>query len=282
MIWTNHYVDFSTAPQRQKLCLAYHLLPQVSFPIPVTPPPCRLLSGPAPAGGSQSPLSPHPFPPPAGSSPAACCMHGPYLYLYHSTHPGWKSCTYSAYCSCCTMNSVRKKKILSFICYSNKQYSSSPVVASVHCSTVSHFLWPQGLSLTRLLCPWDSPGKNTGVGSHFLLQGIFSTQGWNPGLLHCRQILYCLSHQGRFPSSWCSINVCYMISIKCKERERQTERGKERWRMCLFSLEKRRCKGLTNLVKDIDSLWRAPGYQLDLHWSRLTSWWISAPIAIFP
>ena len=44
---------------------------------------------------------------------------------------------------------------------------------------------------TRLLCPWDSPGKNTGVGCHTLLQGIFLTQGLNPCLLHCRQILYC-------------------------------------------------------------------------------------------
>ena len=42
----------------------------------------------------------------------------------------------------------------------------------------------------------DSPGKNTGVGCHALLYGIFLTQGSNPGLPHCRQILYCLSHQG--------------------------------------------------------------------------------------
>ena len=47
-----------------------------------------------------------------------------------------------------------------------------------------------------LLCLWDSLGKNTGVGIHFLLQGNFLTQGSNPGLLHCRQVLYCLSHQG--------------------------------------------------------------------------------------
>ena len=40
----------------------------------------------------------------------------------------------------------------------------------------------------------DSPGKNTGVGCHSLLQQIFPTWGWNPGLLHCRQILYHLSH----------------------------------------------------------------------------------------
>jgi len=41
----------------------------------------------------------------------------------------------------------------------------------------------------------DSPGKNTGAGCHALLQGIFPTQGSNPGLPYCRRILYCLSHQ---------------------------------------------------------------------------------------
>ena len=54
-----------------------------------------------------------------------------------------------------------------------------------------HGLWP-----TRLLCPWDSPGKSTGVGCRALFQGIFLTQESKPGLQHCRQILYCLSHQG--------------------------------------------------------------------------------------
>ena len=47
---------------------------------------------------------------------------------------------------------------------------------------------------TRLLCPWNFPFRNTGVGCHFLLQGIFSIQGLNLGLLLCRQILYHLSH----------------------------------------------------------------------------------------
>ena len=54
----------------------------------------------------------------------------------------------------------------------------------------------QGLQPARFLCPWDSPGKNTGVGCHVLLQGIFLTQELNPGLLHCRQILYRLSYKG--------------------------------------------------------------------------------------
>ena len=48
----------------------------------------------------------------------------------------------------------------------------------------------------QLLPSMDSPGKNTGVGCHLLLQGIFPTQGSNPGLPHYRQTLYPLSHQG--------------------------------------------------------------------------------------
>ena len=49
----------------------------------------------------------------------------------------------------------------------------------------------------RLLCPWNSPGENTGVGCHYLLQGIFPTQGSNLGLLrYGRQMLSCLSRQG--------------------------------------------------------------------------------------
>ena len=48
----------------------------------------------------------------------------------------------------------------------------------------------------ELYSPWNSPGQHTGVGSLSLLQGIFPTQGLNPGLLHCRRILYQLSHKG--------------------------------------------------------------------------------------
>ena len=52
------------------------------------------------------------------------------------------------------------------------------------------------LEPTRFRCPWDFPGKNTGVGCHFLLQGIFPTQELNPSLLHNRRILYQLSYKG--------------------------------------------------------------------------------------
>ena len=59
------------------------------------------------------------------------------------------------------------------------------------CSVVSDSLQPHGL-----YNPWNSPGQNTRMGSLFLFQGIFPTQGWNPGLPHCRWILYQLSPKG--------------------------------------------------------------------------------------
>ena len=60
----------------------------------------------------------------------------------------------------------------------------------------------------------DSPGKNTGMGCHALLQGIFPTQGLNPGFLHCRQILYHLSpRQNRSPPNCTTIN-CNMYKQK--------------------------------------------------------------------
>ena len=65
--------------------------------------------------------------------------------------------------------------------------------AAVHRVTKSQ---TQLSNWTGLHSPWNSPGQNTGVGSCSLLQGLFPTQGWNPGLPHCRRILYQLSYQG--------------------------------------------------------------------------------------
>ena len=65
-------------------------------------------------------------------------------------------------------------------------------------SVVSSSLWFHGLQPGRLLpLSTEFSSKNTGVGSHSLFQGILQNQGSNLGLLHCRQILYPLSHQGR-------------------------------------------------------------------------------------
>jgi len=68
---------------------------------------------------------------------------------------------------------------------------ASIVLVAQSCPT----LLTRGLQLTRLLYPWTSPGKNTRVGFHFLLQGIFPAQRSNPSLLHCWQIPYHLSYQ---------------------------------------------------------------------------------------
>ena len=67
---------------------------------------------------------------------------------------------------------------------------------SVSHSVASNFLQPHGLQPTQLPYPWSSPGKNPGMGCHFLVQGIFSTQRLNLGLPRCRQFLDHLSHQG--------------------------------------------------------------------------------------
>ena len=62
------------------------------------------------------------------------------------------------------------------------------ITVCVSCSAMSDSLQPPRTVPARLLCPWNSPGKNTGVGCHSLFQGVIPTQGWNMSLLHCRQI----------------------------------------------------------------------------------------------
>ena len=78
-------------------------------------------------------------------------------------------------------------------------------------SHVKPFVIPCSLPAS-LLCPWNSPGQNTRVGSYSLLQGIFPTQELNPSLPHCRQILYCLSHQGSL-NRLIYIHICVYIYI---------------------------------------------------------------------
>ena len=63
------------------------------------------------------------------------------------------------------------------------KYRTRNEVVFVSCSIVPDALQPHGLHPTRLLCPWDFPGKDTGVGCHFLLQGNFQTQGSSLRLL---------------------------------------------------------------------------------------------------
>ena len=83
----------------------------------------------------------------------------------------------------------------------------------VSCSVMPNSLQSHGLQRTRLLYPWDFPGKDIGVFCHFLLQGIFPTQGSNLGLLHCRETLYRLS--------------CMVLAQKQKSRSMEQD-GKPR------------------------------------------------------
>ena len=88
---------------------------------------------------------------------------------------------------------------------------------SVSRSVMSDSLWPHGLYPARLLCPWDPSGKNTGMGCHSLLLQIFPTQGSNPGLLRCRQILYHLSYyQGSPITSSARIIIKVPGSLRAK------------------------------------------------------------------
>ena len=83
-----------------------------------------------------------------------------------------------------------------------KQQGSYFSILTTHClswcvwKSLSH-VWLFATPWT--ICPWNSPGHDTGVGSPSLLQGVFPTQRLNPGLPHCRQILYQLSHKGSWP-----------------------------------------------------------------------------------
>ena len=97
------------------------------------------------------------------------------------------------------------------------------ICVCVDCSVMSNSLQPHGLYLTRLLCPWDSPGQNTGWGCHLLLQAIFLTWGMSPALLPCRKFLYHLSYNKSnredlsllFHASVVCVCVCVVFSFAC-------------------------------------------------------------------
>ena len=93
---------------------------------------------------------------------------------------------------------------------------------SVSCSVLSDCLQPHGIQPTRLLCPWNSPGENTWVGCHFLLQSIFPTKGLNPhllSLLHWQAWSLLLGPPGSPLSEWLSskgqeITCCQGYSVQ--------------------------------------------------------------------
>ena len=143
--------------------------------------------------------------------------------------------------------------------------SSSPVVIygcekSESHSVVSDSLWPHGV-----YCPWNSPGQNSRVPSLSLLQGIFPTQGSNPGLWYRRWILYQLSHKGNpwiweldYKENWALNNWCFWTvllektlenPLDCKEIQPVHPKGNQPW---IFI-------GRTDAEAEIPILWPPDG-----------------------
>ena len=115
------------------------------------------------------------------------CVYFYWVYIYR-----WSCCvSYQA-----LINAVKTlSKVIYLFTFSlalSKSFScfKSSVQSCSVTSVVSSILWTHGLWPTRLLYPWDFPGRNSGVDCHVLLQGIFLSQGLNAFFLHCRQILY--------------------------------------------------------------------------------------------
>ena len=108
----------------------------------------------------------------------------------------------------------------------------------------------------------DSPGKDTGVGCHALLQGIFPTQGSNPGLPHCRQILYHLSHWGSpendeislsFSNSYCieeRLETKLLLKKKCYNMN-IVQNSMRSWGICHVYSREWSWKGIETLMQSI-------------------------------
>ena len=94
------------------------------------------------------------------------------------------------------MGFLQSENLLRVSCFSLLVFHILLTLSTFQSESESHSVVPDSLPPHGLYSPWNSPGQNTGVGSRFFLQGIFPTQGSNPGLLHCRRILYQPSHKG--------------------------------------------------------------------------------------
>ena len=136
-------------------------------------------------------------------------------------------------------------------------------------SVVSDSLRPHGL-----YSPWNSPGQNTGLGRLSLLQGIFPTEGLSPGLPHCRQIPYQLSHKGR-PRilEW----VAYPFSSGFSQPRNQTRvsciagRFFTNWEQCYCNMHF--WKGHRKYAYELDMIWYDYKGLLLIFLEILTSWW---------
>ena len=154
-----------------------------------------------------------------------------------------------------------------------------PVVVVYSLSRVQ-LLRPHGLWPARLLSSWDSPGRNTGVGCHFLLLGIFPTQVSNPSLLHCRQILYQLSYKGS-PTQACTwfnvlfcclkiLNIFFLHLCSIEKSDgtvacEQSKACKQLWPSSSPRIKGLRCMGMAG-SRHTEQCWGPPGPRRGLGW----------------
>ena len=138
------------------------------------------------------PPSRTPLPPPSPSPPRGCPSTPALSALFHTLNLDWWSISHTVIYiyQCCSLRSSHPLLL-----------PQSPKVCSLHLclfwkwsESESHSVVSDSLPSHGLYSPWNSPGQNTGVGSLSLLQGIFPTQGSNPGHSHRRWIFYQLSH----------------------------------------------------------------------------------------
>ena len=119
-----------------------------------------------------------------------------YSLMFSYTYPSWMNITIQ-------LVNISTTSVYSLlVCmlrFKTSSQLSSMISESESCSLMLDFLQPHGL--WRSL--WNSPGQNTGVGYHALLQGVFPTQGLNPGLPYCRWILYWAT--GELKSPCCTL-----------------------------------------------------------------------------
>ena len=110
---------------------------------------------------------------------------------------------------------------------------------------------------TRLLCPWDFPGKNTGLSCYFLLQGIFQTQGSNPGLLHWQADSWSLSHQGS-PKSPLFSNMFARGALWIQSLQKVHKQDLERNTLsCCWIKHVLKCGNMSSLEPESSQVWES-------------------------
>ena len=144
-----------------------------------------------------------------------------------TTTSTWKKCR-------CTSTDASIKKLWK-VCA--MEYCACYFVAKLYVI----LLRPQGLQLTRILCPWDFPGKNIGVCCHFLLQGIFLTQKLKSRFLHWQADYLPSTHQGSPVEYYSVIKMKKIVSLlerwmdlESVIQRRKSEREKQRLKINVY------------------------------------------------